>query len=191
MLLDLYAQASEFIEPEARHNEVLSFVEGGLKDLSITRTTIRWGIPVPGEAPHVFYVWFDALTAYLSAVGGPDYEKRGYWPADIHLVGKEIIRFHAVYWPAFLMAAGLPIPKQIWAHGWLLMDSSKMSKSKGNVVRPRPHGVRARHGRAALFPAARSCFRTGRKFQLRRDGRRATTQISPMASAILPAARFR
>jgi methionyl-tRNA synthetase len=137
-LLDLYAKHPEFIQPEARRNEVLSFVEGGLRDLSITRTTLRWGIPVPGEEPHVFYVWFDALTAYLSAVGGPNYEKSGYWPADLHLVGKEIIRFHAVYWPAFLMAAGLPIPKQIWAHGWLLMDSAKMSKSLGNVVRPRP-----------------------------------------------------
>jgi len=137
-LLDWYAKHPDFIQPEARRNEVLSFVEGGLRDLSITRTTLRWGIPVPGEEPHVFYVWFDALTAYLSAVGGPNYEKSGYWPADLHLVGKEIIRFHAVYWPAFLMAAGLPIPKQIWAHGWLLMDSAKMSKSLGNVVRPRP-----------------------------------------------------
>ncbi len=137
-LLDFYAKHPDFIQPEARRNEVLSFVEGGLRDLSITRTTIRWGIPVPGEEPHVFYVWFDALTAYLSAVGGPNYEKFGYWPADLHLVGKEIIRFHAVYWPAFLMAAGLPLPKQIWAHGWLLMDSAKMSKSLGNVVRPRP-----------------------------------------------------
>jgi methionyl-tRNA synthetase len=137
-LLDWYAKHPEFVQPEARRNEVLSFVEGGLRDLSITRTTIRWGIPVPGEEPHVFYVWFDALTAYLSAVGGPNYEKIGYWPADLHLVGKEIIRFHAVYWPAFLMAAGLPLPKQIWAHGWLLMDSTKMSKSLGNVVRPRP-----------------------------------------------------
>jgi len=137
-LLDFYKKNPDFIQPEARKNEVLSFVEGGLKDLSITRTSIRWGIPVPGEEPHVFYVWFDALTAYLSAVGGPQYEKQGYWPADLHLVGKEIIRFHAVYWPAFLMAAMLPLPKQIWAHGWLLMDSSKMSKSKGNVVRPRP-----------------------------------------------------
>jgi methionyl-tRNA synthetase len=137
-LLDWYAKHPDFIHPEARRNEVLSFVEGGLRDLSITRTTIRWGIPVPGEEPHVFYVWFDALTAYLSAVGGPNYEKIGYWPADLHLVGKEIIRFHAVYWPAFLMAAGLPLPKQIWAHGWLLMDSAKMSKSLGNVVRPRP-----------------------------------------------------
>ncbi len=137
-LLNWYAQHPEFIQPESRRNEVLSFVEGGLKDLSITRTSIRWGIPVPGEERHVFYVWFDALTAYLSAVGGPNYEQLGYWPADIHLVGKEIIRFHAVYWPAFLMAAGLPLPKQVWAHGWLLMDSTKMSKSLGNVVRPRP-----------------------------------------------------
>jgi methionyl-tRNA synthetase len=137
-LLDWYAKHSDFIQPEARRNEVLSFVEGGLRDLSITRTSIRWGIPVPGEEPHVFYVWFDALTAYLSAVGGPQHEKTGFWPADLHLVGKEIIRFHAVYWPAFLMAAGLPLPKQIWAHGWLLMDSAKMSKSLGNVVRPRP-----------------------------------------------------
>ncbi len=137
-LLDWYAKHPDFIQPEARRNEVLSFVEGGLRDLSITRTSVRWGIPVPGEEPHVFYVWFDALTAYLSAVGGPQYEKTGFWPADVHLVGKEIIRFHAVYWPAFLMAAGLPLPKQIWAHGWLLMDSAKMSKSLGNVVRPRP-----------------------------------------------------
>ncbi|HVS88872.1 MAG TPA: methionine--tRNA ligase [Candidatus Acidoferrum sp.] len=137
-LLNWYASHPEFIQPESRRNEVLSFVEGGLKDLSITRTSIRWGIPVPGEERHVFYVWFDALTAYLSAVGGPDYESRGFWPADVHLVGKEIIRFHAVFWPAFLMAAGLPLPKQIWAHGWLLMDSTKMSKSLGNVVRPRP-----------------------------------------------------
>jgi methionyl-tRNA synthetase len=137
-LLDFYSKNPNFIQPETRRNEVLSFVEGGLRDLSITRTTVRWGIPVPGEEAHVFYVWFDALTAYLSAVGGPNYEKVGYWPADLHLVGKEIIRFHAVYWPAFLMAAGLPIPKQVWAHGWLLMDSAKMSKSLGNVVRPRP-----------------------------------------------------
>src|ERR1700680_2950904 len=138
VLLDFYKRNPDFVQPEARRNEVLSFVEGGLRDLSITRTTVRWGIPVPGEEPHVLYVWFDALTAYLSAVGGPNYEKSGYWPADLHLVGKEIIRFHAVYWPAFLMAAGLPLPKQIWAHGWLLMDSAKMSKSLGNVVRPRP-----------------------------------------------------
>jgi methionyl-tRNA synthetase len=137
-LLDFYKKNPEFIEPESRRNEIVSFVEGGLKDLSITRTTIRWGIPVPGEEPHVFYVWFDALTAYLSAVDGPEYEKRGMWPADLHLVGKDIIRFHTVYWPAFLMAAMLPVPKQVWAHGWFLMDAAKMSKSKGNVVLPRP-----------------------------------------------------
>ena len=137
-LLDFYRKYPDFIQPETRKNEIVSFVEGGLKDLSITRTTIRWGIPVPGEEPHVFYVWFDALTAYLSAVGGPEYEQRGMWPADVHLVGKDIIRFHTVYWPAFLMAAMLPIPKQVWAHGWFLMDAAKMSKSKGNVVLPRP-----------------------------------------------------
>jgi methionyl-tRNA synthetase len=137
-LLNYYAAHPEFIQPETRRNEVLSFVQGGLKDLSITRTSIKWGIPVPDESPHVFYVWFDALTSYLSAVGGPEFDRRGYWPADIHLVGKEIIRFHAVYWPAFLMAAGVPLPKQIWAHGWLLKDNAKMSKSRGNVVAPRP-----------------------------------------------------
>ena len=137
-LLDFYKKNPDFIQPESRRNEIVSFVEGGLKDLSITRTTIRWGIPVPGEEPHVFYVWFDALTAYLSAVGGPEFEKRGMWPADLHLVGKDIIRFHTVYWPAFLMAAMLPVPKQVWAHGWFLMDATKMSKSKGNVVLPRP-----------------------------------------------------
>lgn len=137
-LLDFYQKFPNFIQPESRRNEIISFVEGGLKDLSITRTTIRWGIPVPGEEPHVFYVWFDALSAYITAVGGPDFEKRGMWPADLHLVGKDIIRFHTVYWPAFLMAAMLPLPKQVWAHGWFLMDAAKMSKSKGNVVLPRP-----------------------------------------------------
>ena len=137
-LLDFYKKNPGFIQPESRRNEIISFVEGGLKDLSITRTTVRWGIPVPGEEPHVFYVWFDALSAYLSAVGGPNYETRGMWPADLHLVGKDIIRFHTVYWPAFLMAAMLPLPKQVWAHGWFLMDAEKMSKSKGNVVLPRP-----------------------------------------------------
>jgi len=137
-LLDLYKKNPTFIQPETRRNEILSFVEGGLRDLSITRTSSRWGIPVPSEEKHVFYVWFDALTAYLSAVGGPEYERRGFWPADLHLVGKDIIRFHTVYWPAFLMAAGLPLPKQVWAHGWFLIDAGKMSKSKGNVVLPRP-----------------------------------------------------
>jgi methionyl-tRNA synthetase len=132
-LLALYETQPDFIQPETRRNEVISFVKAGLSDLSITRTNITWGIPVPGEAPHVFYVWFDALTAYLSAVDGEDL-----WPADLHLIGKEIVRFHAIYWPAFLMAAELPLPKRIFAHGWLLFQESKMSKSRGNIVRPDP-----------------------------------------------------
>jgi methionyl-tRNA synthetase len=137
-LIELYEKHPEFIQPDARRNEIMSFVKGGLTDLSITRTGISWGIPVPGEAPHVFYVWFDALIAYFTGAGGANWQDKGLWPAELHLVGKEIIRFHAVYWPAFLMAAGLPLPKQIWAHGWLLFDNDKMSKTKGNVVRPLP-----------------------------------------------------
>jgi methionyl-tRNA synthetase len=132
-LLELYREHPEFIQPETRRNEVLAFVGAGLKDLSITRTNIKWGIPVEGEAPHVFYVWFDALTTYMSAVDGTNL-----WPADLHLIGKEIVRFHAVFWPAFLMAAGLPLPKRIFAHGWLLFEESKMSKSRGNIVRATP-----------------------------------------------------
>ena len=132
-LLALYRDHPEFIQPETRRNEVLSFVNQGLTDLSITRTNLKWGIPVEGESPHVFYVWFDALTTYMSAVDGT-----GLWPADLHLIGKEIVRFHAVFWPAFLMAAGLPLPKRIFAHGWLLFENDKMSKSRGNIVRATP-----------------------------------------------------
>jgi methionyl-tRNA synthetase len=132
-LLELYNQQFEFIQPETRRNEVIAFVKAGLSDLSITRTNVKWGIPVQGEAPHVFYVWFDALATYMSAVDG-----KGLWPADLHLIGKEIVRFHAIYWPAFLMAAGLELPKRIFAHGWLLFEESKMSKSRGNIVRPEP-----------------------------------------------------
>jgi methionyl-tRNA synthetase len=132
-LLELYASQPDFLLPESRRNEVLAFVRQGLTDLSITRTNIKWGIPVEGEAPHVFYVWFDALIAYKTAV-----EERGLWPADLHLIGKEIIRFHAVHWPALLMAAGLPLPKKIFAHGWLLFEENKMSKSRGNIVRSEP-----------------------------------------------------
>ena len=132
-LLKLYEEQPNFILPETRRNEVMAFVKQGLTDLSITRSNITWGIPVPGEAPHVFYVWFDALTAYMSAVEG-----EGLWPADLHLIGKEIVRFHAIYWPAFLMAAELPLPKRIFAHGWLLFEESKMSKSRGNIVRATP-----------------------------------------------------
>ncbi len=137
-LLELYEREPLFIQPDTRRNEVIRFVRGGLRDLSITRTTIQWGIPVPGEEPHVFYVWFDALIAYLTGAGGPEWQERGLWPADLHLVGKEIVRFHAIFWPAFLMAAGLPLPKQVFAHGWLLFEHDKMSKSRGNIVRPRP-----------------------------------------------------
>ena len=132
-LLELYEKHPEFVQPETRRNEVRTFVAGGLQDLSVTRTSITWGIPVPGEDKHVFYVWFDALTTYMSAVEG-----EGLWPADLHLIGKEILRFHAVYWPAFLMAAGWELPKQVFAHGWLLFQEDKMSKSKGNIVRATP-----------------------------------------------------
>src|SRR5579864_7391624 len=132
-LLKFYEDNPEFIRPESRRNEVIAFVKQGLKDVSISRTTIKWGIPVANEAPHVFYVWFDALSTYLSAVDG-----EGLWPADLHLIGKEIVRFHAVYWPAFLWAADLPLPKRIFAHGWLLFENDKMSKSKGNMVRATP-----------------------------------------------------
>jgi methionyl-tRNA synthetase len=132
-LLKLYEEHPEFIQPETRRNEVIAFVKQGLTDLSITRSNITWGIPVAGEAPHVFYVWFDALSTYMSAVEGENL-----WPADLHLIGKEIVRFHAIYWPAFLWAAGLPLPKRIFAHGWLLFEESKMSKSRGNIVRPDP-----------------------------------------------------
>jgi methionyl-tRNA synthetase len=132
-LLELYERQPEFIRPESRRGEAIAFVKQGLNDLSITRTTINWGIPVPGEGRHVFYVWFDALTSYMSAVNG-----QNLWPADLHLIGKDILRFHAIYWPAFLMAADLPLPKQIFGHGWILVQESKMSKSRGNVVRPGP-----------------------------------------------------
>jgi methionyl-tRNA synthetase len=132
-LLDLYKSQPDFILPETRRNEAIAFVKQGLQDLSITRTAIKWGIPVPDEPKHVFYVWFDALTTYMSAVHG-----EGLWPADLHLIGKEIVRFHAVYWPAFLMAADLPLPKNIFGHGWLLFENDKMSKSRGNIVRATP-----------------------------------------------------
>ncbi len=132
-LLELYEKDPEFLKPDHRRNEIKSFVAQGLNDLSITRTNIQWGIPVPVEGCHVFYVWFDALISYLSAV-----KKDNLWPADLHLIGKDILRFHAVYWPAFLMAAGLPLPKKVFAHGWILFEENKMSKSRGNVLHPGP-----------------------------------------------------
>ena len=138
-LLAHYRAHPKFIEPEVRRNEVVSFVAGGLRDLSISRTTFDWGVPVPGHPDHVMYVWVDALTNYLTGVGFPDTESelyRRYWPADLHMIGKDIIRFHAVYWPAFLMSAGIELPRTVFAHGFLFNRGEKMSKSVGNVVDP-------------------------------------------------------
>jgi methionyl-tRNA synthetase len=138
-LLKLYEDEPDFIGPNERRNEVISFVKSGLKDLSISRTTFDWGIKVPGDDKHVMYVWVDALTNYITATGFVEDEQgplAKYWPADAHIIGKDIIRFHAVYWPAFLMSAGLPLPKRVYAHGFLLNKGEKMSKSLGNVVDP-------------------------------------------------------
>src|SRR5213082_3185664 len=137
-LLELYTKQPDFIRPETRRNEVIAFVRSGLRDLSISRSTFSWGIPVPDDPKHVIYVWLDALANYITALGYGSadpgkFEK--FWPADVHMIGKEIVRFHCVYWPAFLMAARLPLPKSIVAHGWLLFEESKMSKSRGNIVR--------------------------------------------------------
>ncbi|HEX5325385.1 MAG TPA: methionine--tRNA ligase, partial [Acetobacteraceae bacterium] len=138
-LLRLYESQPDFILPPGRRNEVISFVRGGLRDLSISRTSFTWGIPVPGAPDHVMYVWLDALNNYVTACGFPDEAapRWPYWPADLHLVGKDIIRFHAVYWPAFLMAAGLPVPRRISSNGWWTVEGEKMSKSLGNVIEPR------------------------------------------------------
>jgi methionyl-tRNA synthetase len=137
-LLEHIEKNPGFIKPDYRRNEIVSFLREGLRDLSVSRTSFSWGIPVPGDEKHVMYVWFDALTNYLTATGYPDDINRNekYWPADIHIIGKDILRFHAVYWPAFLMAAGLPLPRQVFAHGWWTIEGQKMSKSKGNVVDP-------------------------------------------------------
>jgi len=138
-LLRHYAANPGFILPPERRNEVVSFVEGGLQDLSVSRTTLDWGIPVPDAPGHVIYVWVDALTNYLTGVGYPDMDSEAYqkyWPADLHVIGKDILRFHAVYWPAFLMSAGLPLPERVFAHGFLFNRGEKMSKSVGNVVDP-------------------------------------------------------
>jgi len=137
-LLDHYAANPDFIRPESRRNEVVRFVEGGLKDLSISRTSFDWGVPVPGSGNHVMYVWLDALTNYITGLGYPDDTElwRRYWPANVHLIGKDVVRFHAVYWPAFLMSAGIALPRQVYGHGFLLSRGEKMSKSVGNVVDP-------------------------------------------------------
>ena len=137
-LLALYDEQPDFVGPRERRNEVMSFVRSGLRDLSISRTTFDWGVPVPGNPKHVMYVWVDALTNYITATGFPDEAapRRRYWPADVHVIGKDIVRFHAVYWPAFLMSAGVPVPKRVFAHGFLFNRGEKMSKSVGNVVDP-------------------------------------------------------
>jgi methionyl-tRNA synthetase len=138
-LLKLYTDVPDFVLPRERLNEVASFVRGGLKDLSVSRTTFDWGVKVPGDEKHVMYVWVDALTNYITAVGYPDTATpnfKRYWPADLHVIGKDIVRFHAVYWPAFLMSAGIAVPRQIFSHGWLFNRGEKMSKSVGNVVDP-------------------------------------------------------
>lgn len=146
-LLAFYAAHPDCILPLTRRNEVVSFVQGGLRDLSVSRTSFRWGIPVPGDPDHVMYVWLDALTNYISAVGYPDTAAeafRTFWPADVHVVGKDILRFHTVYWPAFLMAAGIAPPRKVFAHGWWTNEGQKISKSLGNVIDP--HQLIARYG---------------------------------------------
>jgi methionyl-tRNA synthetase len=138
-LLDLYARHPDFVLPKERFNEVMSFVRGGLQDLSVSRTTFDWGVRVPGNAKHIMYVWVDALTNYITAVDYPDTDSarfRRYWPADLHVIGKDIVRFHAVYWPAFLMSAGIAVPKRVFSHGFLFNRGEKMSKSVGNVIDP-------------------------------------------------------
>ncbi|MGH7057938.1 MAG: methionine--tRNA ligase, partial [Acetobacteraceae bacterium] len=138
-LLDYYERHPDFIGPKSRRNEVVSFVKGGLRDLSISRSSFTWGVPVPGDPKHVMYVWLDALVNYITAVGFPDQADPAwaFWPADLHLVGKEIVRFHGVYWPAFLMAAGIAPPRRVFSHGWWTVEGEKMSKSLGNVIDPR------------------------------------------------------
>jgi methionyl-tRNA synthetase len=146
-LLAFYDSHPGFIAPESRRNEVVSFVKGGLQDLSVSRTSFTWGVPVPDDPAHVTYVWLDALTNYLTAVGYPDMESdqfTTFWPADLHMVGKDILRFHAVYWPAFLMAAGIAPPRRVFAHGWWTNEGRKISKSLGNVIDP--HELVARYG---------------------------------------------
>ena len=138
-LLEYYDKNPEFIRPESRRNEVISFVKGGLKDLSVSRKSITWGINVPSQKDHVIYVWLDALTNYLSALDYPNIDTdkyKNFWPASVHIIGKDILRFHAVYWPAFLLAANLPLPKTVYGHGWILSNEEKMSKSKGNILDP-------------------------------------------------------
>src|SRR6185437_11163722 len=137
-LLEFYAKNPSFIAPESRRNEIISFVRGGLQDLSVSRTSFSWGVPVPGDPKHIMYVWLDALTNYITECGYPDTSNPlwRFWPADLHIVGKDIIRFHCVFWPAFLMSAGLATPKRVFASGWWTTEGQKISKSLGNAIDP-------------------------------------------------------
>ena len=173
-LLAHYESHPDFIAPPARNNEVTSFVRSGLQDLSISRTTFDWGVPVPGDEAHVMYVWVDALTNYITALGYPDTDAelwQRYWPADLHVIGKDIVRFHAVYWPAFLMSAGLPVPRHVFGHGFLFNRGEKMSKSVGNVVDP--FALIEAYGRDQMryFFLREVPFGQGRQLQPRRHRR--------------------
>ncbi len=173
-LLAHYEAHPDFVTPEKYLNEIVAFVKRGLTDLSISRAALAWGTPVPGDPKHVMYVWVDALTNYITATGFPDDGPRAkYWPADAHVIGKDITRFHAIYWPAFLMSAGLPLPRQIVVHGFLFNRGEKMSKSVGNVVSPASSvaGLRPRSG--PLLLPARGAVRSGRQLFARGDRRRA------------------
>ena len=178
-LLALYRDNPEFVRPATRLNEVRSFVEGGLRDLSVSRTSFDWGVKVPGAGNHVMYVWVDALTNYLTGVGYPDEteEFRTFWPADVHLIGKDIVRFHAVYWPAFLMSAGVALPKQVYAHGFILNRGEKESKSLGNVTDP--HELADRFGVDALR------YFLLREFTFGQDGSYSTEAIANRSNSEL------
>ena len=170
-LLKLYERPN-YVLPKERLNEVASFVRGGLQDLSISRTTFDWGIRVPGNDKHIMYVWVDALTNYITGVGFPDDQSekfKRYWPAALHVIGKDIVRFHAVYWPAFLMSAGIEVPRHIFSHGFLFNRGEKMSKSVGNVVDPFTMADAYGVDPAALFLSARNPVRPGRQLQPRGD----------------------
>ena len=177
-LLAHYEANPDFIGPDERRNEVVSFVKGGLKDLSVSRTTFDWGVKVPGDERHVMYVWVDALTNYLTATGFPDEnaERAHFWPANLHVIGKDIVRFHAVYWPAFLMSAGLPVPGRVYAHGFLFNRGEKMSKSVGNVIDPF-----ALVG--PLRPLIRFAISSCERFP---SVRTATTATTPSSTASMP-----
>ena len=195
-LLDFYRGHPDFLQPEFRLNEVRTFVEAGLQDLSISRTSFQWGVPVPDDPKHVMYVWFDALTNYLTALGfGSDDDGDATdrcWPVDVtHLIGKEIVRQHALYWPAFLMSAGLPPPRRIIAHGWWLMGGAKMSKSLGNVARYQDYAAGLRVDALRYFVMREMPLGQDANFSDDGDARRGSTRISPTISATSSAGRRR